>query len=737
MRQDGQINLCCQRLILVMCISVSTIVAAMDNRVQKATPVEGVVDERLEKSSQVMSEGSSGILRFVMMMGLVWETVKQCFEGPVGVRVLSRVQLSWLQRWRESVKSGAAVPVELSNAVAWDDSRGSTFRQGADSATALVPAGRAKQDPFRISWVASRWSNTKLGGFGQKVADAFEMESQGFDAAFHRFVRADKDGLNTFLYARVVKNVSPFVAWTREALCHAYLPRAIQRNLFQPAAGAGLTLLPPDKKKEDTMGSDRLVMGDATLPGGPNNRVIRVLPRDGIVEAYDQHDLSGPTFVSRATNAEQLAFDLSVMWVGCLDEVALYGAGATFVAPLMEMKEVKSAFGRYGLPFGNDGKINIGRVVHWIRARTSVVPSSSHCLYTQGDVERVYRICAVHRFRWQDGAGNWRSLSDMDDGSKDLNVVEADWLLRCADALGIVASVEGYGVAPDWRTMEGHVWWLGLFLGQVSDLVLQMTCGHWANLRFPEFAPVRRVVDMLHSYLIQVGYTDAGETPLGVWWSVPDASFSVEAGGKASTYEWKHEQSLSATALSGKRGETLPEPEESDLGFGGVWGSPGKVLDTVWASGKTHDVWLLMARSNWASLLGDRFGWACTGKSASWTCDRRIFPTNCSAVPKEMDCDDLARFFTRAMIKGGLSLTLRPSVGRPATTIPVVKSNSGTHSRFELETSFELLAFLGERVEISGDARLLQFVEPFHVLGGDAVAKPEAGSLSAALFGLN
>lgn len=675
---------------------------------------------------------SALITDYATMTGSSDRKVRTVFAGKVGQRVENMLRFDRHKRLSNVVLGGLDCPIAYNDATVWSDELDCEVPARSVGETAMVPAGRAAQNPFDLVFYTPFGCNTQMGRFGLKAQAAYAAEMQNFDAAFHRMARRDKDDRLSWVFARVVKNGMPWLSWAVESLCESYLPRALQRNMLLAARTEQIDVRAGELEVHHT--AEGLDRGQAPFAGG-SDLLVSVVCADELALGENANlfvDMKDTSFVSQARGANELVTDLFSMWCGNLAEVGLLRDHSLWVIPQFTRAEMQGYFSKWGLRLESGRLLDVSATVHWLTSMR-VYPNVGTLEVTQGDALRVVELSAIRRFRFQ-AEGRWYDLTSMEGvgGEASLNFPIADVVVRVASALGVIESVEGTSTVPNWRNVEEVSWWKALTIGSLGDFTQQVTIGHWMNAGFfSEGEIFHDRAEQWMNLLCSVGFTQKGVTWLGVYWSLPHFNEAERYGGN-----YLPDVGGAEVAIGGLRYDVRPGGDDGVEGredeFGGVFGIgySGTVLQPD-NRNEVVPVWLVMTRANWASLLG-------SGLGDTIVSGRRRFVWDAAArgMGRDLDFDGsvkdeyIAEVYSRALVQDRFPavLVLRQGATMRGSSPTIVRSCGRGDYLCEVYSPLELLRFGGRSIQLlGGHFSALAALPEFSVYGSGRETATPAG----------
>lgn len=622
-------------------------------------------------------------------------------------------------------------------------------QRGIDQVSAaMVPAGRAAQEPFRLLPWFPAWDNTQLGRYGQKAQAAIEAEEMAFDNQFHRLAKRERDDAFAFLFSAAARGEDTYLCWSLETIAESYTPRALARNLISPRVVAALEMRPPEAPGHPWAG-DACATGlrfsaatpQAPLPAIPGASRVRLtlIPRDELSTADSSYAMTAErVFVSRARGAEAFFTDLFSIWTAGLNEVGLLETEAVMVLPNLTRAQVTAIFGTRRLALAGRRTLDVTLIIHHLWGVGFRPARRLGGLVTESDIMRLIDLHAYHRFRYEWGAGDeWYRLTEFEsrhDGA--LNYPFCDWKTRAMAVVGLTAALEEGKPVPDWRRLEQISMLRGFSLGAIGDLATQHTVGHWRNLNYlrePEI--VGPIHELMLRFWSQVCVTSIGLVPTGI------SVVGMPCVGSAQ--------------LRGSYTSTLASyPAGAEVAYGGVITDaphPGRqaVLDRANSFGFRHranddlqvyrqpqfdvstPLWLIMTRNNWSVGLSDWAGpLVSVGRHGFDAKLQRSGLDSVLLIRDEPDECYLRNFLTHVIHEGNTVATARlfPGGGFSGREVQMVRSYGLNKFRVELLWSSEAMRMAVNQIEITNSLRRLEVIEDYAVYESKIREVPECGA---------
>jgi hypothetical protein len=500
---------------------------------------------------------------------------------------------------------------------------------GASSQTCMTNLGRARTVVPDIHWRLSNYDNAAYGIYADKAKVAFNSEEANWDAGFYRMNRRDQDHLWGYLYMNLSRTPNHFVSFSMETFSHGVVKRALYRNLYTEASakmiggpqGPGTNASRKDKEKlivdmglefheEEGKGPH------AGLPGDDSR--VRLIPQDRIMDgALDTLvDAEDRIFVSKAKSIEQLVSDFYAVWAGVQNEFKIYGPNPVWIicANFNEV-DIRASLSNLGLIFDWKRSFSIRLVLFFLRFYKGMRYDSAGYSCTEGDKYRFRDYVAYSSVKWlgttQKEEENAdlpavapRSLMDIDQNYRVLNIPFADWRMRLAAAKQILVTRDEVQVPLGcWKDYCGWSRTRGMFLGGITDYVTNQVIGHWYNKRFLNPSPI---IDYSLKLFLGCCMTlcrtkSGGSISTGIWWN------------------WHGGEHLRSDVLLGTDGLALPyhsleEYVEHNISAGddkNTYYDCDQVSDSFDVIDEDRDdvpVWIIQKRGVWTLGLPERYG---------------------------------------------------------------------------------------------------------------------------------
>lgn len=510
--------------------------ATTDTNTTAPPPSEPSKLEKITKITGQLAHFAYNVANFMESLSRTLseaEAIYTFMSGLLGVCLATRLgNFEWFEKYSEAIDTRANVirvvhalnfySHSMRNVIASKNFKGlsmywtgnSTFKES------LNPRFHISRDTNSITGVAStRW------------ASLFDSSSNNLDVNYHKMVKTDPSLVRAWIMNKFNAADSCYISFIKEALSATFVKRNLNKNYITSEMKSRIMIdsaekfdawnlgwRQPPKDQVPISGSSHLsddeplLLADPTI-GGDADRQVVLVPYDQLSEFMTLGGFEeSQVYVSRATCFVDFVSDIYNIWSGSISEYHIWTANKPvyLCCSALSFGEISSfMMSAAGLPALSRSRMifSSGKLISWLALHGHFGNGGLYQTTTM-DMRRIIDMIAWHKFRFSH-SGSWRRLDWIEGKWLERSVPLAPLWSRLAYSWNIVdLAADHMAVVSDSYVVEDLAWYRGGAIGALTDLGIQVICGHTRNLHlFHNSQSIRQKLILALNVLLNIDYT--------------------------------------------------------------------------------------------------------------------------------------------------------------------------------------------------------------------------------------